>query len=95
MWKKKIQIVPLSEFLQSIPTFLQITQLTNHSKMNALKDKINISIIQLAGSKPDKLANLKRAEELISKAISKYPKTKVVVLPECLNAPYSVKLFRK
>ncbi|CAI8508083.1 unnamed protein product [Hanseniaspora opuntiae] len=63
--------------------------------MNLLKNKVNISIIQLAGSKPDKLANLKRAEDLIKEALAKYPKTQVVVLPECFNAPYSVKLFRK
>ncbi|XBW38231.1 hypothetical protein QEN19_003820 [Hanseniaspora menglaensis] len=63
--------------------------------MNVLKKTVNISLIQLAGSTPDKFANLARAESLIAKTMEQYPKTEVIVLPECFNSPYSVKLFRK
>ena len=63
--------------------------------MNVLKKKVNISLIQLAGSTPDKFANLARAESLIAKTMKEYPATEVIVLPECFNSPYSVKLFKK
>lgn len=63
--------------------------------MNVLKRKVNISLIQLAGSTPDKAANLARAEKMVAKTMEQYPKTEVIVLPECFNSPYSVKLFRK
>ncbi|KAL6939853.1 hypothetical protein ACO0RG_003700 [Hanseniaspora osmophila] len=63
--------------------------------MNVLKGKVNLSLIQLAGSLPDKLTNLQNAKKLIDKCILQYPKTQVVVLPECFNSPYSVDKFRE
>ncbi|KAH3903006.1 probable Probable hydrolase NIT3 [Saccharomycodes ludwigii] len=63
--------------------------------MNVLKNKVSVSLIQLAGSTPDKLHNLKHAHDLIAKCMEKYPKTQVIVLPECYNSPYAVDKFRE
>lgn len=60
-----------------------------------LSQKIKIALIQLSGSSPNKRANLERAATFIDKAIKEQPETKVVVLPECFNSPYSVDKFRE
>lgn len=41
----------------------------------------------------NKLANLKRAAELIDSAKYKVDKLKLVVLPECFNSPYGIEHF--
>ncbi|CCF56067.1 hypothetical protein KAFR_0A06320 [Kazachstania africana CBS 2517] len=57
-------------------------------------EKIKIALIQLKGSSADKSANLIKAKNLIDNAMTREPSTKIVVLPECFNAPYSVTKFR-
>lgn len=59
-----------------------------------LSQKIKVALIQLACEKPDKSANLQRAGTLIEKAVKDEPDTKLVVLPECFNAPYATDKFR-
>lgn len=61
----------------------------------SLRQKVLVALIQLAGSKPDKHYNLEHATELISKALTERPETKMVILPECFNAPYAVESFRE
>lgn len=60
-----------------------------------LKSKVKVALIQLVGSTPDKLANLKHAKALIDNAMQREPETKIVVLPECFNSPYDVTQFAK
>lgn len=60
-----------------------------------LKKKIKVALIQLAGSKPDKMANLQRAAAFVERAVTEQPDTKLVVLPECFNSPYAVDKFRE
>lgn len=60
-----------------------------------LSQKVKVALIQLSGSTPDKLANLRRAATLIEKAVTDQPETKLVVLPECFNSPYAVDKFRE
>ncbi|EDO15976.1 hypothetical protein Kpol_499p4 [Vanderwaltozyma polyspora DSM 70294] len=60
-----------------------------------LSQKLKVALIQLAGSKPDKSANLQRAAKFIEKALIDQPDTKIVVLPECFNSPYAVDKFRE
>lgn len=60
-----------------------------------LKQKVKIALIQLSGSTPSKLNNLNRAATFIAKAMQEQPDTKLVVLPECFNSPYSVDKFRE
>lgn len=67
---------------------------TNQQMSGILSQKIKVALIQLAGSKPDKVANLQRAATLIEKAVKDQPDTKLVVLPECFNSPYATDKFR-
>ncbi|KAL2709741.1 putative hydrolase NIT3 [Kluyveromyces marxianus] len=60
-----------------------------------LKSKLKVALIQLAGSAPDKNANLTRAATFVAKAMKEQPDTKLVVLPECFNSPYAVDKFRE
>lgn len=60
-----------------------------------LSQKIKVALIQLNGSSPNKLDNLNRAAKFIEMAMQKQPDTKIVVLPECFNSPYSVTKFRE
>ena len=60
-----------------------------------LSQKIKVALIQMLASSPDKRANLERAALLIGRAMEKQPDTKLVVLPEIFNSPYSVHKFRE
>ena len=60
-----------------------------------LNQRLKVALIQLFASTADKRANLERAALLIGRAMEKQPDTKLVVLPECFNAPYSVNTFRE
>lgn len=60
-----------------------------------LLQKIKIALIQLNGSSGNKLDNLNRAAKFIDIAMETQPDTKIVVLPECFNSPYSVSKFRE
>ncbi|QEU58846.1 Nit3 [Kluyveromyces lactis] len=60
-----------------------------------LKSKLKVALVQLAGSSPDKSANLSRAAQFVAKAMDAQPDTKLVVLPEFFNAPYAVDKFRE
>lgn len=60
-----------------------------------LSQKIKVALIQLNGSSPNKLDNLNRVAKFIEMAMQKQPDTKIVVLPECFNSPYSVTKFRE
>lgn len=60
-----------------------------------LSQKIKVALIQLNGSSPNKLDNLNRAAKFIGIAMQRQPDTKIVVLPECFNSPYSVTNFRE
>lgn len=60
-----------------------------------LKEKVKIALIQLSGSTPSKLDNLNRAAKFVTQAMQEQPDTKIVVLPECFNSPYSVDKFRE
>lgn len=60
-----------------------------------LSQKLKIALIQLKGSSTDKQANLQRAATFIERALKEQPETRIVVLPECFNSPYSVTKFRE
>lgn len=56
--------------------------------------RLNLALLQFAAS-PDKYKNFEKVESLVSKAKESQPSLDLVVLPECFNSPYSVKLFKK
>lgn len=59
-----------------------------------LTKKLHLALLQFAVSS-DKLANFHKVESLVSKALKTHPNLDLIVLPECFNSPYSVKLFKK
>lgn len=56
--------------------------------------KLNIALLQLKPS-PVKHENFTTASRLLRQAFTKSPALDLVILPECFNSPYSIKLFRK
>ncbi|KAH3673233.1 hypothetical protein WICPIJ_009876 [Wickerhamomyces pijperi] len=56
--------------------------------------KLNIALLQLKTS-PIKHENFTSARRLLTQALTKSPNLDLVVLPECFNSPYSIKLFRQ
>lgn len=70
-------------------------KIASMSASKILSQKIKVALVQLSGSSPDKMANLQRAATFIERAMKEQPDTKLVVLPECFNSPYSTDQFRK
>lgn len=62
--------------------------------MSVLSKRLNLALLQFAAS-PDKHKNFYKVESLVSKALQTTPNLDLIVLPECFNSPYSVKLFKK
>lgn len=60
-----------------------------------LSKSLKVALIQMNGSSPNKQANLQKAATFIERAMKEQPETKLVVLPECFNSPYSVTKFRE
>lgn len=70
-------------------------KIASMSASKILSQKIKVALVQLSDSSPDKMANLQRAATFIERAMKEQPDTKLVVLPECFNSPYSTDQFRK
>ncbi|CCC71219.1 hypothetical protein NCAS_0G03320 [Naumovozyma castellii] len=60
-----------------------------------LSQKIKIALIQFKSSNPSKQLNLQNAQKFIEKAMKTQPDTKLIVLPECFNSPYSITKFKE
>lgn len=58
------------------------------------KQLLKVALLQLKVS-PIKHENYANATSLIKRAFAKHPVLDLLVLPECFNSPYSIKLFRK
>jgi len=61
--------------------------------MSILSKRLNVALLQFAAS-TDKFSNFTKVESLVKKAIEEKPNLDLVVLPECFNSPYSVRLFK-
>ncbi|VDP89458.1 unnamed protein product [Echinostoma caproni] len=52
---------------------------------------LRLALVQMLVG-PDKLANLKRASDLVSRAVAEHS-ARLVCLPECFNSPYGTSYF--
>ncbi|CCH43140.1 Nitrilase [Wickerhamomyces ciferrii] len=59
-----------------------------------LLKRLNVALLQFAAS-PIKNENFIKVESLVTKALQNKPNLDLIILPECFNSPYSIKLFKK